>query len=509
MALRTSRCILTIAVLGTLLTVAQAQQIDATEDSIFDEAPPSLADNLPPDANPEDILNAQTIEAETVVPVQPSIRSEMMPFNSRRIHLMEALQQPLSSVSINHNAVKLNQPQLVAEFYRREQFPTIWTHETVPNPIIAQLQEAIKASADDALNPNRYHANIINYLQAGTHYQDITALEILLTDAWLSLVYDLANGIVDAKKIDRTWNAPKVSHEQLAAWLAEGINAQDVLSPIQAINAQDTAYQALKQQYILNRDQQLKTDDLVINMERIRWMAQDWHEQRYIFVNIPSYEVTVVENDKNIYQTKAVVGRKDRATPRFVDRMRHVVMSPTWTVPPTIMRKDKLPQLIRNPAAFNGSYEAISPSGKVVRPSDVNWSSAGTSYRLRQKPGGQNALGRVKFLFPNEHAIYLHDTPSKGLFGRSNRALSSGCIRLQDPMDFANLLLKGSSWTPEKIKTASNQSKEQWANLQKQTPVYLVYWTTWADPSGNIRSAKDVYELDAKLTNAYKKALVN
>lgn len=503
MALRSSRCFLATAILGTLFSVAQAQQTDFSEEAAFDEATPSLEDNLPPDANPSDVLTETPPELAPVI-VRPSTNNDTAFFNSRRIELIEFLQEPVKNVFIGNNVVNLNQPQMVADFYRREQFFTIWTHETVPNPMIVQLQQAIDAAADDALDPNKYHASIIKHLSAGNHYHDIISLEVLLTDAWLSLANDLANGAVDAKKIDSTWNAPKVSGEQLGVWLAEGVNNQDVLAPLNAINAQDSRYQTLKQAYQSDRNYAL-----AINMERIRWMPQDWHQNRYIFVNIPSYEVTVVENQQNIYHTKSVVGKPERPTPRFIDRMRHVVMSPTWTVPPTIMKKDKLPQLIRNPGAFNGSYEAISPSGKVMSPSDVNWSSVGSSYRLRQKPGGRNALGRVKFLFPNPHAIYLHDTPSKGLFNKANRAQSSGCIRLQDPMDFANLLLRGTNWTPEKINKASSQSKEQWVNTPTETPIYLVYWTTWAEPNGNIRQAKDIYGLDAKLISAYKKAVAN
>lgn len=510
MTLRTSRNFFTTAFLSALFSVAQAQQIEnAFSESAFDDAPPSLEDNLPPDANPADVLVEISAVEQSVLTPQPIIRSDMILFNSHRIHLIELFQRNVDSVIINHKTIKLNHPKLVADFYRTEQFVTIWTHETMVNPMVAQLQQAINSASDDALNPAKYHANVINHLSAGAHYQDIISLEVLLTDAWISMAYDLANGLVDARKMDHTWNAPKVGGEQIAMWLAEGVNQQNIIAPLHAINAQDSAYQALKQQYLMNRENNHKTNHLVINMERIRWMPQDWYKQRYIFVNIPSYEVTVVEGNRNLYKTRAVVGRPDRPTPRFIDRMRHVVMSPTWTVPPTIMRKDKLPQLRANAGAFDGSYEAI-VGGRVMRPSEVNWhSDSASNYTLRQKPGGRNALGRVKFLFPNEHAIYLHDTPSKGLFNQANRAKSSGCIRLQDPMNFANLLLRGSSWTPERIKSATQQSKEQWVNLQTHTPVYLVYWTTWAEPDGTIRNTKDVYGLDAKLISAYNKALTN
>ena len=247
-------------------------------------------------------------------------------------------------------------------------------------------------------------------------------------------------------------------------------------------------------------------DRLMINMERLRWMPQDIGDS-YVLVNIPSYYVKMYRGDKEIYASKAVVGQRERQTPAFTDKLRHIVMSPTWTVPPTIMKKDKINKLRSNPGAFDGNFEAV-VGGRVVRPSAVDWSAPGaTGYRLRQKPGARNALGRVKFLFPNKHAIYLHDTPSKSLFNRPNRALSSGCVRLQKPEEFANVLLKNTNWSSERIKKAMNQEKEQWVNTPEQTPIYLVYWTTWSDPDGNIQNADDIYGKDSALLQQYKKAL--
>lgn len=258
---------------------------------------------------------------------------------------------------------------------------------------------------------------------------------------------------------------------------------------------------------LLNTTRQDLINQLAINLERQRWLPQDLGNP-YVLVNIPSYQVNMIDNNQVIYHTKAVVGRTTRPTPAFTDRIRHVVMSPTWTVPPGIFKHDKLPQLRQNAAAFDGTYEAVAPNGKTLPPSAVNWhTSDATRYTLRQKPGRQNALGRIKFLFPNPHAIYLHDTPNKELFDRANRAYSSGCIRLQDPMDFADILLKNSQWTPEKIRAAANKSKESWVNPPNETPIYLVYWTTWADAQGQIKFAQDIYNLDNKLLKQYQQAL--
>lgn len=574
------RCAFT-TLIGWMLTfsVANAQQ-DIVESS-FDEAPPVLEDNLPPGVAPQTALSAEEVAQEPAAPViVPTINQQMMPFNSKRIELVEAFQKPLSAVIINGYSVQLKNPERVLAFYQTEQYPTIWTHENRITGIVKQLQEAILTSDQDGLNPGAYHQSIIQALKSGMDYQDIIALEVVMTDAWLALADDLANGLVGPSVTSPTWDVPVLGNQELSTLLARGVVSNDVLSPLQEQN-NNPAYQALKTQYNLLRDvgggsreptlpagtlrvgmrgpavailrQRLQlpagqvfdqdvqaavkafqrgeglsadgvvgpgtrsrlngnsgfnTDDLLINMERLRWMPEDWGNP-YLVANIPAYRVEMIRDQAVVYETRAVVGRTDRQTPRFTDRLRHIVMSPTWTVPPTIMKKDKLPKLKSNPGAFDGSFEVVLPGGKVVSPSSVNWSSANAkNYTLRQKPGPRNALGRVKFLFPNKHAIYLHDTPSRSLFNRSYRAKSSGCIRLQKPLELADILLEGTKWTPERIEQLSRGKKQRWINPPQETPIYLVYWTTWADVNGQIHHADDVYTLDAALINAYNKALI-
>ena len=576
---RPLRCFIAATFSALTVGLAHAQPMEGSEfDALFDEAGPVLQDNLPPDSN------LQILEPEAPQHIATSIlQVEMQPFNSRRADLVDLLQLTPEQVVINGQPVRLNYPERTATFYYTKIFPTIWSQENALLAPVSALQAAIAGAEQDALPPARYHQAIIAGLAPGQEYPDIIAYELLLTDAYLTLAGDLANGLVDPKKTHPTWNALQVSDTELGEMLARGIRDNNLQGELDALNANNIRYQALKQQYNAQRggglpvvtpdlpavtlkpgmvhpavailrakvgapgqdtlyDAELaeivkayqsnlgmqadavvgagtrrhmnggagggaSLDSLKINMERQRWMPQN-EGASYILANIPSYRVQMFRDSAVIYDTKAIVGRKDRQTPAFTDRMRHIVMSPTWTVPPTILKKDKLPQLRSNPGAFNGSFEVVTPGGRVVKPSDVNWSAVNPSnYALRQKPGGRNALGRVKFLFPNKHAIYLHDTPSKGLFNRDNRALSSGCIRLQDPMEFAEILLQGTEWTPEKIKTASHQSKERWVNPPEETPIYLVYWTLWADLHGQIHTSPDIYGLDNTLLNQYNSAL--
>ena len=534
----------------------------------------------------------QPLPPEEVPVRQPTIREEMRPFNSRRIDLVEALVQEPKQVTFNGKVYDLKNPDRVRVFYENEQYPTIWTQENKLLDNFEQLKRLIADAPQDALPPARYHDALINSLKAGEQYDDIIAAELLLSDAYLSLAGDLANGLVNPRKTQPEWNAEKVSDEALGEMLAQGIVSGDIETAVRTINNGNPRYLALKSQYnalngtpvaaepaastqplpkvtlkqgmsheavailreklgapatdgdstyfdgalaeavtayqqshglkadgivsgktrnLLNGNKassggNASADRLMINMERLRWMPQDMGES-YVLVNIPSYYVKMYRGSEEIYASKAVVGQRDRQTPAFTDKLRHIVMSPTWTVPPTIMKKDKINKLRSNPGAFDGNFEAV-VGGRVVRPSAVDWSAPGaTNYRLRQKPGARNALGRVKFLFPNKHAIYLHDTPSKSLFGRNDRALSSGCVRLQKPEEFANILLKNTNWSSERIKKAMNQEKEQWVNTPEQTPIYLVYWTTWSDPDGKIQTANDIYGKDSALLQQYKKAL--
>lgn len=574
------RCFITATISALIAPLAAAQPVEGSEfDALFDDAVPVLQDNLPPDGSlPLSVPEEPQHVATSILHV------DMQPFNSRRVDLVDALDLSPREVVINGQSIALNNPERVSAFYFTEIFPTVWSHENALLESVSALQAAIAAAEQDALPPARYHQALIASLAPNQEYQDIVAYELLLSDAYLTLAGDLANGLVDPKRTHPTWNAQQVSDAELGELLARGIRDNNLQGELDGLNAANTRYQVLKTQYNTLRGGNSATtaspdlppvnlkpgmdhpavailrekigasgagtlfdavlaeevkayqrsigvkadavvgagtrrhlnggggsnaslDTLKINMERQRWMPQD-EGTSYILANIPSYRVQMVRDGAVIYNTKAIVGRKDRQTPAFTDRMRHVVMSPTWTVPPTILKKDKLPQLRNNPGAFNGSFEVVTPGGRVVKPSDVNWSAVNpANYALRQKPGGRNALGRVKFLFPNKHAIYLHDTPNKGLFNRENRALSSGCIRLNDPMEFAEILLQGTEWTPEKIKHASHQSKERWVNPPEETPIYLVYWTLWADLQGQLQSAPDIYGLDNALLNQYNSAL--
>ncbi|HJT74772.1 MAG TPA: L,D-transpeptidase family protein, partial [Chitinophaga sp.] len=252
----------------------------------------------------------------------------------------------------------------------------------------------------------------------------------------------------------------------------------------------------------LNVSPQKRIQQILINMERIRWVPAE-SPAEYLLVNIPAFKLYVYDNNKLDWSCNVVVGRPGTNTVIFSHEMKYIVFSPYWNVPPGILAHEVLPAMKRNSGYLaRQNMEVVNGSGKPV--SGINWSKySGTNfpYIVRQKPGGANALGKVKFLFPNEYNIYLHDTPSKGLFGESKRSFSHGCIRVSEPQHLAEWLLrKDSSWTQKKIVAAMNAGKEQFVTLKEKVPVYIGYFTAFVDSDGRLNFRDDVYGHDARLT---------
>lgn len=256
----------------------------------------------------------------------------------------------------------------------------------------------------------------------------------------------------------------------------------------------------------LNKPVTERIRQIELNLERWRWLP-DGFGSRYILVNIPSFKMNVFENGKRVMEANVVVGRQERQTPTFTANMAYLVLSPKWYVPRSIAVKDKLPQLRRNPYALSGQrIRVYNSAGQEINPGSVNWraiSANNFNYQLRQDAGPRNALGGIKFMFPNPYNVYLHDTPSRELFSRNQRTYSSGCIRISNPLDLAQYLLKHDPhWTRDAIKTASVSGKQRVVTLPQQVPVYLLYWTVWVDDEGLAHFRDDVYSRDKLLIRA-------
>ena len=243
----------------------------------------------------------------------------------------------------------------------------------------------------------------------------------------------------------------------------------------------------------LNGGSATTKEDIIANMERWRWEPENYGEF-FVHVNIPEFRLVIMDRDELHYTTRVVVGTPKNQTPVFSDEIEHVVVNPYWNVPASIASNEIAPRLASNPGYLAGQNMELLYGGKVVNASAVDWSTTSIrNFHIRQRPGAGNALGQIKFLFPNQHDVYLHDTPSKSLFQRSFRAYSHGCIRVQNPMEFADALLVHE----EGLSRASLESqfgpRERWNNLKNHIPVHITYFTLRVDEDGTIRSFGDVY----------------
>ncbi|MDO4436036.1 MAG: L,D-transpeptidase family protein [Cardiobacteriaceae bacterium] len=560
---------------------AQSSPITQTLNIDADAVPPVLEDNLP--------KASQSALPEELAPVVyiPTIDAKFRPSNHPlRDTLKNTLLSEPKTLWLQNQEVTLRSPELVQTFYLQQDYPLLWTQDLLPHALM-EIHTAVQSAHNDALPVARYHADWIEaiYTNPQAFTNDSVAVEILLTDAFLTLARDLANGLVSPNVTQKEWNTDKTAlhHDALSALLVTAANETKIPETLEQLNASNPRYQALKAEYKrakgnsssepnkalltellkfgtthpevlilreklglpadsdyfdeslkkhvmayqkkhklgadgivgkgtrekLNGNQKpnkaLSPEMIAINMERQRWLPQELGD-KYILVNIPSYRVKMYEDNAVIFNEKTVIGREERETPAFVDAMRTLAFAPTWTVPPTIL-KDK------RATGVSDAYDLIAPGGKVVKPSEFG-GQIPQGYSLRMPPGPNNPLGRVKFLFPNKHAIYLHDTDPSGR--KWGKAASSGCVRIDKPEKFAQLLLRGkvnkdgvtkymSGISP---KTGKPLKPESYINIEP-VPIYLVYWTMSNNPEEGqqIHQFQDVYKKDSKLSEQYQSAL--
>lgn len=245
---------------------------------------------------------------------------------------------------------------------------------------------------------------------------------------------------------------------------------------------------------------------LAVNLERWRWLPRSVGE-RYLRVNVPGFHLEMIEGGQSVLEMRVIVGRQVRPTPAFVGRMTYLVLNPYWEVPHKLAVLDHLPKIRKNRAYLKKhDFTVFSAGNRRVNPDAIDWQQLGAGnfpYHLRQSPGKKNSLGRVKFIFPNPYTIYLHDTPARELFDREQRSFSSGCIRIEKPLELALLLLRGTPLeTPAALDEALESAVSRTITLPDPLPVYLVYFTAWVDTNGTINFRPDLYNRDPGLDAA-------
>ncbi|SDG90581.1 murein L,D-transpeptidase [Nitrosomonas sp. Nm132] len=253
----------------------------------------------------------------------------------------------------------------------------------------------------------------------------------------------------------------------------------------------------------LNKTPEQKIRQLRINMERLRWLPRELGD-RYLLVNIAGFRLTAIEYGKHILDMRVIVGRDYRSTPSFNSLISHLILNPYWNIPNSIAHKDLLPKQQNNSNYFTSQgisvYSNHDNRSQALNPESINWHAVGKNfpYVLRQNPGEKNALGTIKFMFPNPFSIYLHDTPSKQLFLKDVRMFSSGCIRLEKPLQLAGFVLNEPNAVTDLVAKIES-GKTITVNLPRRLPIYLTYLTTWVDELNNIYFSSDTYGRDKRV----------
>lgn len=243
-----------------------------------------------------------------------------------------------------------------------------------------------------------------------------------------------------------------------------------------------------------------KINTIKLNLDFWRKLPQNLGN-RYVLVNVPAFKLYGIENNQSIFEMKVIVGKLDWSTPIFSEDMTYIVVNPYWNIPSSILEDEILPELTKNPSYLSKkNIRIIGPNSSSINPQLVNWSEIdpkGWGYRLRQEPGPGNPLGRLKFMFPNTHSVYLHDTPLKKLFNRSNRKFSHGCIRVEKPLELAEFVFSGDSeWSAHRIQEEIDTGiSNKHVYLQQPIPVHILYFTVWVENNDKVHFADDIYNI--------------
>jgi murein L,D-transpeptidase YcbB/YkuD len=392
------------------------------------------------------------------------------------------------------------------EFYQSRGHIPAWIDGDRTTPHVKDLVQQFKYSELHGLNPARYPVGIFEEIRQQSHTRmgtrfDVAAvpeLDAQLTYGYLLYAADLIGWSTSPVEISRTWRI-QPRKDDLAKRLADAITSNRIRESLEALAPNHPQYKGL--QAALARERQVpdgNLDRILVNLERWRWAPRDLGD-RYVLVNVPGYLLQVMEGATPVASMRVIVGKPGTPTPLFSDEMTYVVFSPYWNIPENILRDETLPRVAADPDFLNrNNMEVVGTSG-TIDPVDIDWTdeSVTSTLRFRQRPGPDNALGLVKFIFPNHFDVYLHDTPGDRLFFRERRAFSHGCIRVEDPVQLAKYVLADQpQWTPAAISAAMQERQERTVMLKHTLPVHIGYWTAWVEPDGAVKFTDDPYKLD-------------
>lgn len=409
------------------------------------------------------------------------------------------------SVAIDES-FNFNKSYLATIYYSKFGYKTIWENEEDRQDLIDFILYDINKEGFSEMS-----YLIKDLCLAHINYEELTYAEHIQADfdfthTFLKVIHNLEFGRVNPKKFYSDWET-SVDRFVDVDHLHRAIDENNIKEYLEKKIPSNNFYKDLKKEFnALNDLESIKAQKVMVNMERSRWLPNDMGTY-FVWVNIPEERLRVFESGVETQTHKVIVGKPERKTPILSSVFNQLVINPTWTVPPTILKNDLVPKATSNRGYFASQRMKIvnKKTGKNVDPNDWDPSSY-NSYRYVQSTGNSNALGLIKFNFPNDHMVYLHDTNNRSMFSQTSRALSSGCVRVDNPFLLAEKILsiEGNSTTRAELDTLVKREKTKTIGLKKIVHVHQTYLTAYVE-NGELKMFNDVYDLDAGLYKRLKK----
>jgi murein L,D-transpeptidase YcbB/YkuD len=371
--------------------------------------------------------------------------------------------------------------EAIAAFYALGGYKPLWVNDGAWTPAALALRDRLARAGEDGLDPAGYAVPQIAAGAADVAAEAASA-ELKLSAAAVLYARDARGARIEPGRLSRLIT-PKLELPGADAVLTALAASRQPGEALQRFNPQHPGYLALKRKLAEMRSgaspaKSRLEEDVVANMERWRWLPSDLGP-RHILVNVPEFKLRLMDQGRLVHQARVIVGKPDTPTPLFSEVMDHAIVNPSWNVPPSIFKNE----FYSDPAyAASRGYQVVQTRNGVS---------------IRQPPGERNALGFIKFMFPNQHAVYLHDTPNRNLFASERRALSHGCVRLDQPFRFAEFVL-GADWTEPRLRSLIGRG-ERTIRLPTKVRVHLAYFTVFVDETGELRQVKDLYAVNNKV----------
>jgi murein L,D-transpeptidase YcbB/YkuD len=428
----------------------------------------------------------------------------------------------------------LSYPQTISSFYQANGYDPIFVMDHIFNKDLKFATIYFQKAGEHGLNPSMFNANELatlinkfyNKKQIKTldeAYHAIAELELLTANSLIRYSNALQYGVVNPKDIYRRYYTKTLRPDSTSAQKIFQIT--DIKSYLDSIQPKDVSYIALQKALADSTLSENTKRVIIANLERLRWKNKPL-DKKYVVVNIADFRLDVVENGKSILNMKVCVGQgrnpfgktnltnyvdsdkvdhpNQHSTPQLNSKIHSVDVNPVWNIPESIATKEIMVEAAKDRYYLENKGINVYKNGNLIDPDDIDWTTASKGdYEFKQKPGDDNSLGKIKFLFQNQSSVYLHDTPAKLAFDRPMRAISHGCVRLGDPQGLAHTLFgEGKKFDLIVKDMASDKPDPTTINLTPNIPVYITYITAWADAAGTVQIRPDVYELDTVLYNA-------